>query len=102
MKITPDNWTYSVYTLDDLTAQITLGASPNSDQDVQLSYHVTVLKGAPDAQAYEIKEVFQASFTQLEQALETINNKYGDWDFIDRLNSDGLSDSSGCGSCAAH
>ena len=98
MQTTLENWTHTHYEKGDLMAQITMGAAPSSDDSVQIFYYVTVLQKTEGPE--DFREMFQQRFGQLEEAIELINKKYREWQFIDRtVASD---NESGCGSCSAH
>lgn len=91
--INGDNWTYSGYKSSNLLAFIHLGAEPSpTKEEPQLLYLVTVMKDLDE-------EVFQMEHTSLTDAIDDINNRYQQWDFIDRTKKDS---EGGCGSCEAH
>ena len=91
-KITPQNWTHTQYSLDNLRALITFGADWHSPE--QLTYFVTLLD-------QDDQEVFQEEFSTLSSACDYINQRYqNDWPILDLIaptKSEG-----GCSSCIAH
>lgn len=92
-KITADNWNTAHYYSENLIAFISLGAAPAEvESEIQIQYHVTL-----SSKDYE--DIYQSSHSTLLNALEMLNQKYGDW----QLKSLGQEASeSGCSSCAAH
>jgi hypothetical protein len=90
-RIDAENWTFSGYKSSDLLVLIHLGAEP-SGEDTRVLYLVTVLKNSEE-------EIFQLEYPSLPEAIDSINQRYHHWDFIDRSE---RQDGGGCGSCAAH
>ena len=91
--INSDNWTFCHYASKDTKAVITIGASPELEQDL-FEYFVTVIDE-------DNNEVFQKEFLKLDSACTYINARYKDmWEFIDataQVKKDG-----GCSTCVAH
>lgn len=93
MKINKENWTYSHFYSAPLKAFVSLGASlPLDCEEVALEYLVTLTDK-------DYQELFQSSHFDLDEALLLLNDKYGNWEFIDSLNK---AEGDGCSSCAAH
>lgn len=93
-KITSLNWNTAHYYSDNLIAFISLGAFPSeADSDIVIQYHVTLSNK-------DYEDIYQSSHLDLETAILTLNQRYGDWQ-IKNLEQDS-SESSGCSSCAAH
>lgn len=93
MKIHAENWTFSHFTSAPLKAFISLGASPTENtKEVTLEYLVTLTDK-------DHQELFQSSHCELSEALLLLNEKYGQWEFVDSLHK---SEGDGCTSCAAH
>ena len=93
MKINTENWTYSHYYSNPLRAFVSLGAAPIEGSDeVQMQYLVTLTDK-------DYQELFQSTHTDLIEALNLLNEKYGEWELQDALNK---TDGDGCSSCAAH
>jgi hypothetical protein len=92
--VTAQNWTFTGFESSELLAFIHLGAMPEQEkgQEAKLLYLVTVLKSLEE-------EVFQLEFESLEEAINSINQRYSHWEFKDRGE---RSDGGGCGTCAAH
>ncbi len=92
-QVTCDNWTHCGYKSLQLQALITIGAHPTQGTaEPALVYYLTLLDT-------DFKEVFQQEFSTLEQAISSLNDRYGHWEFTDREKS---TEGSGCGSCEAH
>ena len=85
-----ENWTYCRYEKGDFMAMITFGANPDSLEQNQLEYYVTVLEK-------EEKEIFQMSFDSVNDACYYLNENYADWTFENQT-----ATKSGCSTCAAH
>lgn len=88
MSITPMNWNTSIYKSLNLKAFISIGADPESPE--QILYMVSLTDD-------EHREYFQEEFLQLDDACSFINQRWGDWDETDLAAS-----GSGCGTCEAH
>ena len=82
--ITKDNWNASHYSSGPFKAIISYGGG-----EEERLYWLTVLQG-------KTQEVFQREFSKLPLALQTINNRYGHWNFVDTTKPLG----SGCDSCS--
>jgi hypothetical protein len=92
-KINASNWNTTHYFSENLIAFISLGAEPSiSEGDIEIQYHVTL-----SSKDYE--DMYQSSHPSLEKALETLNQKYGDWQ-LKNLGQE--KEDSGCSTCAAH
>lgn len=91
--INSDNWTFCHYASKDAKAVITIGSSPELEED-QFEYFVTVIDE-------DNNEIFQKDFLKLEVACAYINQRYKDmWNFVDataKVKQDG-----GCSTCVAH
>ena len=71
MKINTENWTYSHYYSNPLRAFVSLGAAPIEGSDeVQMQYLVTLTDK-------DYQELFQSTHTDLIEALNLLNEKYG-------------------------
>ena len=88
--ITLQNWNHCGLQTKHLRAFVGIGAVPGQESP-SLIYCVTL--GDND-----FSEIQQWDFNTLEQALEFINGRYGEWDFYDL----GQGEGGGCGSCSAH
>lgn len=91
-KITTDNWTSSHFFSEPLRAFISLGAAPTSNEGVEFQYLVTLTDK-------DYQELFQSIHQSLEEALQVLNEKYGEWELRDAGQKSG---GDGCDSCAAH
>lgn len=91
--INSDNWTFCHYASTEAKAVITIGASPDMD-DNEFEYFVTVIDE-------DNNEIFQKEFNKLTTACSYINTRYKDiWNYIDataKTVKDG-----GCSTCVAH
>ena len=85
-----ENWSYCRYEKGDFVAMISFGASPDSLEDQQLEYYVTVIEK-------ESKEIFQKVFDSVTEACCYLNENYSDWTFENQT-----ATKSGCSTCAAH
>jgi hypothetical protein len=85
-----ENWSFCRYLNGNIMAFISFGADPESLKEDRLDYYVTVLED-------EEKEIFQESFSALNEACLYLNENYGDWTFEDQT-----ATKSGCSTCAAH
>jgi len=93
MKINTENWSYSHYYSEPLRAFVSLGASPvEGTEKVQIQYLVTLTDK-------DYQELFQSTHDSLEAAIEVLNDKYSNWQFLDGLNK---TEGDGCTTCAAH
>lgn len=96
MNINENNWTYTQYQAKPLRAFISLGATPvempDGTLEVQYQYFVTMTDE-------EYIELYQSSYLSLNEALKSVNERYGHWE-INETNSKNAGD--GCSSCAAH
>lgn len=91
--INSDNWTFCHYAAINAKAVITLGASPDMQED-QFDYFVTVIDD-------DNNEIFQKDFNKLATACSYINNRYADiWNFIDATAK--IKKEGGCSTCVAH
>lgn len=87
-----ENWGTSSYSNENIKAFISLAGALSESENTNIIYAVTVLEN-------DEVEVFQKDFTELTQAIEFTNNRYGHWDFSDQ----GLKKSGGgCSDCSAH
>lgn len=90
--IGPSNWNYCYYSTGPLKSMMSQGmdyaSAAVTEESLPALYWVTVLRD-------ETREIFQAEFSQLADAIKFINEKYGHWDFTDTTE-----DKGGCGSCA--
>jgi hypothetical protein len=95
-KITSENWTSAHYYSAPLRAFVSLGAAPagNSEDsnEVEIQYLVTLTDK-------DYQELFQSIHTDLNEALQILNEKYGHWELQDALIK---ASGEGCSSCAAH
>jgi hypothetical protein len=92
-KISTQNWNIAQYQSDNLLAFISIGAGPATEASaVEIQYHVTLSNT-------DYEELFQSSHGSLEEAVETLNLKYGDWKFNSLMKE---ASDSGCSTCAAH
>jgi hypothetical protein len=64
--IDQDNWNYAHFTQGNWRAQITFGAEPDSE----MLYYVSLM----DA---EYNAIFQRTFSDLNDAIQDINQRYG-------------------------
>lgn len=95
-KITSLNWNTAYYFSDNLIAFISLGAAPTDyEQEVIVQYYVTL-----SSKDYE--DLYQSSHKDIEDAVTTLNQRYGDWQFKSLQQGDQDASDSGCSSCAAH
>ncbi len=94
--ITQENWSYSYYNMLELRAFISLAGEPDSLFPDQVNYIYTAT-----ITNQEHKEIFQASHSSLELAIEQINTKHSHWNFENPLVKTSVADE-GCGSCSAH
>ena len=90
MNVTTQNWSHCGHKFLQLQAFITLGGVPG--QNPGLVYCLTLMEedGA---------ELYQQEFSTLEEAISTLNGRYGHWEFFDR---ESAPSSGGCGDCQAH
>lgn len=94
-QINAQNCNYSSYTSKNLQVFISFSAAPlKNSEDCQFSYCVTVTN-------FDFEEVYQKSFTNEEDALQFINQKYGHWEY-NATRGGKNTDGDGCGSCGAH
>lgn len=91
MKINNQNWTYTHYINHNLRAFISIGAALAKNEQIETHYLVTLTD-------QDYQEIFQSIHPILEDAVATINAKYGQWDIENGLAPKG----DGCSSCAAH
>jgi hypothetical protein len=92
-KINASNWNTTHYFSENFIAFISLGAEPAlNEEEVQIQYHVTL-----SSKDYE--DVYQSSHGSLENALESLNQKYSDWQLKNLAQE---KEDSGCSTCAAH
>ena len=89
--VNAENWTYTGYKSSDLLVLIHLGAEP-SEGETKVLYLVTLLKNQEE-------EVFQLEYSELSKAIDSINQRYSHWEFVDRAE---RLDDGGCGTCSAH
>ena len=87
--ITKENWDFSGYKTKDLQVFITFGADPSNIEECL--YFVTLMNE-------DFQEIFQKEFRSIDEAINFINKKYSEWEWLDRSGSD----AEGCGSCSAH
>lgn len=92
-KITADNWTFMAYQSKNLSAILSLGATPGENGQADLLYYMTVMDE-------DGNDLYQEDFTDLPQAILKINTKYSHWSLVDRQENN--SSGGGCGDCAAH
>lgn len=86
--VTPDNWTFCHYKLNEKRSSISIGADTKSDEFI---YFVSVLDS-------EDRDIFQKEFSDLNVACQYINQNYNDWSFVNQLKND----DGGCSTCSAH
>jgi hypothetical protein len=93
-KITSLNWNTAQYYSDNLIAFISIGASLGTDDsNAIIQYHVTLSNK-------DYEDLYQSTHTELDLAVATLNQKYGDWQ-VKNLEPDS-EESTGCSTCAAH
>ena len=89
MQITVSNWNHCYYSTGRIKSMLVQGFDDRPCKE-DLFYWVMVLKD-------EKEEVFQAEFYHLSDALNSLNKRYGHWDFVDNtLPPEG----GGCASCS--
>jgi hypothetical protein len=92
-KISSLNWNTRHYYSDNLIAFISLGAEPAENEiGPQINYYVTLSNT-------DYEDIYQSVHADLEDAVASLNAKYGDWQLKNLENNQ--SDSS-CSTCAAH
>lgn len=95
MKINTENWNFCYYKSLKLKAFLSLGGEPSPLEDeAQLFFMITVTD--PDD-----REMYQGAYPRLEEALSTLNERYGHWEFVS-MEGNVREDDGGCGTCAAH
>lgn len=100
LKIHHSNWMTSYFKHQDLKAFIALSAEPvfkNGNEqevvDIETQYALTLTNK-------DGEELFQELFTHLEEALDELSLRYGQWQLVEMAKT--LNDGDGCSSCAAH
>lgn len=99
MKITAENWTFTHFFSDPLRAFISLGAAPAQGADEAATASVVEIQYLVTLTDKDYQELYQSIHPTLEEALATLNEKYGHWEFKDAW---ARTDGDGCSSCAAH
>jgi hypothetical protein len=98
IKITSANWNTALYYSDNLIAFISLGAGPAmaDSSNIEIQYHVTLSNK-------DYEDLYQSTHHDLDSAVDTLNQKYGDWNVknLEKAESEDSNDS-GCSTCAAH
>lgn len=92
--LSPSNWNFCSYNSSTIKAFISIGGTPEGEENDQLCYFVN------STSEDFTKQYFQQEFKTIDKALEFINKRYGHWDFVDA--SIQKDSESGCGSCEAH
>lgn len=98
-KIHHSNWMTSYFKNLDLKAFIALSAEPvfkDSGEEVvavETLYALTLTNK-------DGEELFQESFQHLEEAIDELHLRYGEWQLVEMAKT--LNDGDGCSSCAAH
>lgn len=93
MLVNLENWNFSFYKQEQYKAFISFCAQPiENTSEVEVQYAVTVTDG-------DDNELFQQNHSQLEQAINQLNERYQKWEFF---NLSERSDKGGCGTCSAH
>ncbi len=95
LKINHSNWTTSYFKASDLKVFISLVAEPSHKDEklVDTFYALTVTNT-------DGEEMFQECFNDLDECIQTINERYEDFKLIEMAKT--LNDGDGCSSCAAH
>ncbi|MGB0452231.1 MAG: hypothetical protein ACPGJV_00845 [Bacteriovoracaceae bacterium] len=86
------NWNTCYYKNNELKAFLSLVAEPDALDEVSIGYAIT-LTDQDDI------ELFQENYNILENAVQSINQRYSDWEFVSMVKNNG---GGGCASCAAH
>lgn len=99
-KIHHSNWMTSYFKNADLKAFIALSAEPIFKEDdpseiatVETLYSLTLTNK-------DGEELYQESFIHLEEAIDELHSRYGQWQLVEMAKT--LNDGDGCSSCAAH
>ncbi len=85
-KLNEENYTHSILQFRDRQAGVSEVYDPNSDSYTYNAYCI---------EAKILTELYSCEFEFLRDALDVINDEFGQWELID------LSAKSGCGSCVA-
>jgi hypothetical protein len=85
-KLNEDNYTHSILQFRDRQAGVSEVYDPSSDT---YSYNAYCIE------ATLLTELYSCEYEFLHDALDVINDEFGQWDLVD------LSTKSGCGSCVA-
>jgi hypothetical protein len=91
MQINQENWTTSRFNEGELLAFISFGAKLNENLLVEDVYSVIVSN-------MDYQELSEQCFQSLNEAVESINNRFSHW----KLTSLVKKDEGGCSTCAAH
>ena len=86
-NLNAENYSYSFYNFEDRQAGVSLVFSPEENRFYYNAYCV---------EAKLLKELFSVEHEFLEDALETINSEFGQWELKDHDKK-----KEGCGSCVA-
>ena len=89
--ITHKNWTYTKYSTNNYSANISIGGEPGPNNEYIESFYVNKYIGEDI--------IFQMTFSSLEAALIEINRVCSHWNLIDLEKNES---NSGCSSCQAH
>lgn len=87
-NLTRDNYNHSFYSFGDRQAGISLVFSPEENRFFYNAYCL---------EAKLLKEIFSVEHEFLDDALETVNAEFGQWE----LKSHDVKKDDGCGSCVA-
>ena len=85
-KITPENFLHSALTFRERQAGVSLVFDPSTDL---YSYNVYCVE------TKIFKELLTCEFTDLDEALSTVNSEFAAWEYLD------LQKKEGCGTCVA-
>jgi len=85
------NWSFCHYKSGLFTASISLAGSPETSEDVKITYFLN---------RYNEKQlIFQEEFNSISDALDKANKAYSSWEFVDLEKN---LQNGGCSTCQAH
>jgi len=85
-KLTPENYDHTILQFRDRQAGVSVVFDPVSESFTYNAYCI---------EAKILKELFTCEYDFLEDALEVVNEEFGNWEILD------LAAKKGCGSCVA-
>ena len=89
--INQKNWNFCEYRSGDFRANISIGAEDHHEEEPQVIYFINKFQ--------EDNLIYQTQTAELDSAVDLINSRYQEWEFVDlekKLHG------SGCSTCQAH